>query len=411
MVATLTTVSSLTKEVYEGQLQDQLQSEVIGLARIEKTSRGVVSDVGGKYVTFPIRVRRNQGIGYRQEMEQLQAGGQQGYASVRVGLKYGYGRVRLSGQMMELAESNEQAFANAMDEEMQGLKDDVRKDCARVFYGTGQGILAYTNAAGAASAAFTATLSGASAVPWTQYLEVGQVVDIVTPGTGAVKSAGRTITAINVATGVVTLDAVATWAIGDVLVRTGNGPVSATVNREPTGLSSIVTSAGTLFNIDPAVEPQWAGTVDGNAGVNRALSETLMISLVDAARQKGGHTSVIFTDLATRRSYFNLLQQQRRFTGTQEFSGGFKGLAFAAGESGDIPVVVDVDAPPNRMWGLDEDKLTVYRDKPWYFMNADGSTWKWVNDYDAYEAVLKQYWELGTNKRNAHWQLQDITGS
>ena len=62
MVATLTTVTALTKEVYEGQIQDQLQSEVTGIKRLESTSRGVESTVGGKYVTFPIRVRRNQGI-------------------------------------------------------------------------------------------------------------------------------------------------------------------------------------------------------------------------------------------------------------------------------------------------------------------------------------------------------------
>jgi len=410
MVATLTTVTALTKEVYEGQIQDQLQSEVVGIKRLESTSRGVESTVGGKYVTFPIRVRRNQGIGYRQENEQLQAGGQQGYASVRVGLKYGYGRVRITGQTMELADTNVQSFANALDEEMTGLKNDVAKDTSRQFYGTGQGVLAYTNAAGAASASFTATLSGTSATPWTQYLEVGQIVDIVTPGNGTVKASGLTISAINVTTGVVTLSSTATWAIGDALVRTGNGPVSSTVNREVTGLGSIVTNSGALFNVDPAVEPTWAATVDSNGGANRALSETLMIANVDAARVKGGKTSVIFSGLGVRRSYFNLLQQQRRFTGIQEFSGGFKGLAFAAGTD-DIPVVVDVDAPPNRMFGLDESALTIYRDKPWYFMNADGSIWKWVHDFDAFEAVLKQYWEIGTNRRNAHWVIQDITES
>lgn len=410
MVATLTTVTALTKEIYEGTIQDQLQNEVVGLKRIESTSRGVESNVGGKYVTFPIRVRRNAGIGYRQENEQLQAGGQQGYASVRVGLKYGYGRVRITGQTMELAESNAQAFANAMDEEMDGLKNDVQKDTSRQFYGTGQGVLAYTNAAGAASATFMATLSAASATVWTQYLEVGQIVDIVTPGSGTVKASGLTVNAVNTATGAVTLSSTATWAAGDTLVRTGNGPVSSTINREITGLGSVVTNSGALFNVDPAVEPQWAATIDSNAGTNRALSETLMIANVDNARAKGGKTSVIFTSLGVRRSYFNLLQQQRRFTQVQEFAGGFKGLAFSAGTD-DIPVVVDVDAPPNRMWGLDESSLTVYREKPWYFMNADGSVWKWVHDFDAFEAVLKQYWELGTNRRNANFQIQDITES
>jgi hypothetical protein len=127
MPASLTTVNSITKEIYTGKIQTQLQNETVAIKRIERSSEGVTSEVGGKYVTFPIKVTRNSGIGYRNELEQLQAGGQQGYSSVRVGLKYGYGRVRLSGQLMDLADSNTQAFASAMDEEMNGLKEDIQK--------------------------------------------------------------------------------------------------------------------------------------------------------------------------------------------------------------------------------------------------------------------------------------------
>ena len=71
MPSTLTTVNTITKEVYQGTIQDQLQNETVGLKRIERTSEGVESQVGGKYVTFPIRVRRNQGIGSRNELEAL----------------------------------------------------------------------------------------------------------------------------------------------------------------------------------------------------------------------------------------------------------------------------------------------------------------------------------------------------
>jgi hypothetical protein len=381
---------------------DQLNNEVIGLRRIEKTSEGVSSDTGGRYVRFPVRVRRNQGLGYRQELEQLMTGGQQGYAAAQIGLKFGYGRLRLSGQVMELAESNEQAFVNAMEEEVDGLKSDVAKDCARIFYGDATGALAVTTAVATANQVTVAS---------TQYLEVGQVIDIVSPA-GVVRGANRNITAINTATGVVTYDGadILTDAIGDFLVRTGSGPVSATVFREPNGLKSIVTATGALYNIDPATEPTWAATVDAAGGVPRPLSEVLMIANVHKARTLGGNTSVIFTSLGVQRSYFNLLVQQRRFTGTKEFEGGFQGLAFSAGK-GEIPVVEDIDAPPSTMWGLDEKTLKVYRDQPWHFPQADGSMWKWVHDFDAWETLLRQYWEIGVKKRNANWKLADITES
>lgn len=398
MPGSLTTAAAILKEIYEPGLVEQLNTEVVGVRRIEKTSDGVYSDVGGRYVRFPVRVRRNQGIGYRQELEQLQAGGQQGYAAAQINLGYGYGRLRLSGQLMDLAESNEQAFVNAMDEEVSGLKDDVLKDTNRIFYGNGTGQLAVVTADGVN----TVTVSS------TQYLEVGQIIDVVTAA-GAVKFSNRNITAINTSTGVVTYDgADGTAVAGDILVRTGNGPVSASVFREPNGLKNIVATSGALYNIDPATEPVWAANVDSNGGSPRPLSETLMISMVHAARTKGGTTSVIFNGLGVSRSYFNLLTAQRRFTGTKQFDGGFEGLAFSAGK-GDIPVVEDVDCPNNTMYGLDEKTIKLYRDKPWYFPQPDGSMWKWVHDYDAWETLLKQYWQLGVKKRNANWRIEDIT--
>lgn len=400
MPGSLTTAAALLKEIYEPGLVEQLNTEVVGLRRIEKTADGVSSDVGGRYVRFPVRVRRNQGQGYRQELEQLPAGGQQGYAVAQVGLKFGYGRLRLSGQLMELAETNEQAFVNAMEEEVDGLKNDVLKDCNRIFYGDGTGTLAVVTADGVN----TVTVSN------TQWLEVGQIIDVVTT-TGTVKAANRNITAINTSTGVVTYDgADATAVAGDIVVRQGSGPVSASVMREPNGLKSIVTNTGALYNIDPSTEPVWAATVDANGGTNRPISEALMIAQVHAARSKGGKTSVIFSGLGVMRSYFNLLQQQRRFTNTKEFTGGFEGLAFVAG-GGEIPVVEDTDAPTNTMYGIDESSIKVYRDKPWHFANVDGNMWKWVHDYDAWETLLRQYWEIGVKKRNANWVIRDITES
>ena len=393
MPASLSTVDKITKEIYQGKIRAQLSEEAVGYKRIEQTNEGVTSEVGGKYVTFPIRVRRNHGIGYRNELEILPAAGQQGYASVRVGLKYGYGRVRLTGQLVELADSNTQAFASAMDLEMTGLKNDLQKDVNRVFYGDGLGTLATVTADGVN----TATVNN------TKFIEVGAQIDIVAPG-GAVRASNRQVTAVNSSTKTITYDGAdvsATVAAGDLITRTGN------YGREPNGLASLVTDTGTLFNVDPAVEPVWKAVVRSNSGTNRALSEGLMIEATDAVRVNGGRTSLILVGLGVRRAYFNLLSQQRRYPSTTNFEGGFTGLAFNNGR--EIPVIEDPDAPDNTMYGLDEDSFKIYRNEAWSWMNRDGGIWKWVHDYDAYEAILHQYWELGLNRRNANFVIKDIT--
>lgn len=392
MPATMTTVEAITKEIYQGDIQSQVHSETVALKRIERSGNGVRSEVGGKYVVFPIKTRRNHGIGSRNELEQLPRAGQQGFARGTVSLKYDYGRVRVSGQVMDLADTNAQAFSDAMDLEMSGLKDDLLKNANRQVYGTNLGTLATVTADGAN----TVTVDSV------KYLEVGMQIDIVDPANGAATAADRQITAINEDTKVVTYNGADAVAVaGNILVRQGNW------NREVTGLAALVTSTGALFGIDPATEPLWKATVDANGGTTRPLSESLMINMTDKVRSKGGKTSLILTSLGVRRAYFNLLKTERRFTNTKDFEGGFTGLAFHNGR--EIPVIEDLDAPDNTMYFLDESKITVYQDHDWEWMNRDGSTWKWVTDYDAYEAVINKYWEIGTNQRNAHAVAKDIT--
>ena len=395
MGATLTTVNTITKEVYGPRIVNQMESEVILTKRIEKTSQGTESNTGGKYVTFPLKVRRNSGIGYRNELEQLQNAGQQGWASVRVPLRYGYGRVNLSGQTIDLVEENYQAFASAITEEMSGLKDDLLKDTNRILWGNGLGVLGTIDGAGTLTVLSVGT--NADAV---KYFDMDMVVDVLDTTGVTVKAAGRTITAINESTGDVTISGAAVAVVvGDIITRAGN------YGREPQGITSLVSnSTASLFNLSSTTEPLWSSYVDATGG---ALSESRMIATCDALRTKGGRPSVIMTDLGSRRAYFNLLTTQRRFTGTKTFEGGFQGLVFNYED--EIPVVTDVDAPAQKMWFLKEDTFKIYRLRPWDWESRDGSIWARVKDYDAYEAFMKQYWEFAIERRNVNGVMTGIT--
>lgn len=396
MGATLTTATNILKEIYEPRIREQLQNWLKTSKRIEQTSEGVTSEVGGKYVVFPVHVKRNHGIGARLEMEQLPVAQNQGYARAQVLLSYQYGAVRLSGQSMELAQSNFQAFASVLDEEVNGIQRDLAKDFNRQVYGTSVGALATITGANAA-AVIPATN--------TQYLEVGMLVDVYDATGVTLKTAvgGVTITAITKNTNftVSTAPGVATVNT-DIVVRQGS------LNREIIGLAQIVDDTAPLFNINPATEPLWKSVINSNAGVNRALSEGLMIKMVDDVYTNGGNTTAIFTTLGVRRAYFNLLTQQRRYCDTKDFEGGFKGLAFAT-DNGEIPVITDVDCQPNRMYFINEKELKIYRESDWSFMDRDGSKWQRVIGFDAYDATLYKYCQLGTHRRNSHGKIMDIT--
>lgn len=398
----MATVDNILKEVYEEGINDQLQSDITALKRIERSSEGVTHEVGGKYVRFPIRTKRNHGIGSRNEREALPIARSQGYESAQVKLKYQYGALELTGQTFELADKNFQAFASALEQEVSGLKEGLRKDQARQVYGTNKGVMATSTAIGTTT---TLVMTNANA----QYLEEGMFVDIFTSA-DAVRVADVEITAISNTSTTTTVTfspaAGAATAVGDYVVRDNS------LNKELTGFSQIVNDTGVLYGIDPATVGVWKATKAANGGTLRPISEGLMIETSDKIRRKGGGVPTVgFTSLGVRRAYFALLSQQRRMTNTQKFEGGFEGLAFTV-DGNEIPIVADVDCPANKMFFINEKEIKLYNAGDWSFMDRDGSKWQRVmsaaGNFDAYQAMMYQYQEIGTHRRNAHAVIEDL---
>jgi hypothetical protein len=404
MATNLASITPYLKEVYTGKIREQLNQEITALKRITRSTSGVTNETGGRYVTFPVHTRRNSGIGSRLEGEALPTPGQQGTAAARVGLKYGYSGVQLSGQSISLSDTDSKAFAKAVDFEMSGLKNDIKKDMNRQIYGNGDGTIGVVK-----------TVVTSTTIPVTdaRLFQIGEVVDLITlPST--VVQAARTVNSIDLTTGANTVTvsgAAITTVVGQIFARNGSGP-SASGNRELTGLNAIISTTGVLYNIDPAVEPEWTSEVNSNAGTPRALSEGLMTQMADRVRTRGGTTSVILQSLGTRRAYANLLMQQRQVVNEQKFTGGFSGLAFVT-DKGEIPVVADVDAPLSTQYFVNEDTLTYYHDEDWHFLDRNGSMWQQVRDtngdYDAWYARMIEYHELGCDTRNSNGKITDLT--
>lgn len=340
-------------------------------------------------------------------MEALPNPKTQDYRSSQLKMSYGYGAIQLSGQAFELAENNAQAFATVLDQEMEGIKEGLRKETNRQAYGTSQGVLAIA-ASGSTTTFVTSTLAGL------QYLEIGMFVDLYnstsTVVTPVLVTANAQITDINTTTLTVTLTTVGAVGAGFFLTRTGSH------QKEPVGFEQIVAGlastatalgngAGALYNITHGT---WTGNMDTTAG---AISEGRMLNMVDTIRTRGGKTTVVLTSLGVRRAYANLLEQQRRYVNTTEFKGGFSGIAFTT-DAGDIPIVADFDCQAGRMYFLNEKEIKIYRASDWGWMNRDGNLWQRLIDssgeYDAYRARLFSYWQIGTHRRNSQGLITSI---
>jgi hypothetical protein len=403
MPATLATVNGILKEVYEGGVTDQLDENAIAIKRIEKSSEGIFSTPGGKYVVFPLHTQRNSGISYRAESAQLGPAGQQGYAQAQERLKYGYGRIKITGPTIALADSNPKSFINALDGEMNGLKKDLTKDCNRIAWGNSASFASSGKTGGITVLSAPSAASTTVTAP-TQLLQVGEYIDITASATGVPTgpNTGRTIVSITSPTAFV-VDAVVTASAGDIVVRNGN------TDNEPYGLAQLVDDAGTLHGINSgtAGNEYWRSIDDG---ATTALTELVVIKMMDDIKQKsGGKPSVLFSSLGVRRTYFNLLTSLRRYNEPKQWDGGLVGLAFMY--EGDLPFIADPDQPPKSLYAVQESEVMIYRDKPWYWEDIDGSVLKYVHDYDVFEALMKQYWQIVTHKRGAHGRFTNLTES
>ena len=413
MSATLSTLDNILKEYYLGPVAEQLNNEVLLLNRLESRSEDLV----GKYAYVPLHYGRSGGIGAVGENAALPDAGYQQYYRAKYDLKYLYGRVRVTGPSMAKTKNEAGAFLQALKSELDGLRNDLRKDLARQVYGDGSAVIAQAAASSAVSGSVI-TLASAEAIKKGQ-LYPNMKVDIFAYSTNAkASSVTTTITAVNAATPSITVADATGVADGDYIARAG--AVAAQLNNatgsrsnEIDGLSRIVsTSAQDLGEVAVATYGWWdnkrlAPDFDPEvAGSQTALSLDLIQKAMNTIRLEGANPSAIITTLGIQREFYNLLQQDVQYIdpASLSYAAGFKTLSYNG-----MPLIADIDAPYGRMYVLDESTMKVFSDQDGHFLDADGQTLRQVSDRDAFEAIMVRYMNIGATKRNNQMVISGIT--
>jgi hypothetical protein len=395
--ATLTTLSNILKDFYLPPVVEQLNNEVLLFQRLESRSE----DLFGKQAIVPVHTARNGGIGPAAEGAALPSAGSQSYQRAIYDLKYFYGRVGVTGPSIAKTSSEAGAFLRALKSELDGIRNDLKKDVARQAYGSGlgNGLIAKC---GTTTAANVVVLSSAESVK-TGHLCVGMVVDIGTaPGATSVATA-RNITAVDTTNGTITIDGAAvTTSSSHFVARSGAGA------NEMLGVTEFVNATANVAvgGLDPSVAGNsvWDNPRLMNGGTPRAISLDLIAQAAAQSRAQGGETSLMIGSLAMERAIFLLLQSQVRYSDPDKLDGGFKAIEVMG-----KPFVADIDAPWGRINFLDEKQIKVFRSRDWHFLDEDGLTLRQVSGYDKWEAILAMYANVGPIRRNTSVVLGDLT--
>lgn len=400
MALNLTTADAALKEDYQTSIREQVNQKFMFLEQIEKNS----DDIEGRRAILSLHVTRNSGVGARAEGGTLPTAGEQGYTEERVPLRYNYGRIKLSGPVIAAMKSDKGSFTRAVDSESKGIVKDLRRDVNRQLFGTSNGVIA---TCGTTNTSVTVQLLAATSLVQMRQFEVGMVVDIGTVASPTTVASARTITAVDRTNKTITVNGatLSTTSGTHFVFRTGSGG-DGSAQKELTGMQTIVAGSGTVFNVNPATVPSWVSYVAASVG---SISDVKFESMIDNVSIEGGEVpNLIITTDGVRRAYSATLTSQKRFADSLELKGGFKALSVSAGGE-PVALTWDRDCPAQTAFVVNTSHFMQFQMSDWNFADDDGAVLSRVSGEDAFEAYLRKYHELATDKRNAHGIMTGIT--
>ena len=418
MPATLSTVDAILKDDYKEYL-DNLNNANFILSQVETRK----DTVQGRIARHAVHLGRSSGVGARAENGTLPTAGNQAFATVPVPVRYVYGRIQLSGPTIKQAVTDRGAFIDALDAEMEGIKNDAMKDVNRQLWGTSNGVIAQCGTTTSATTVVLASTTGSTALRQL-FFDGGMVVDIGTVASPTTVASARTITSVDETNKTIAISGAAvTTSSSHFVFRSGAGGASSNTGQpgdgqvELTGLQTIVDDTAVLHTINPSSQPKWKSYVNSNSGTNRSITETLITgSIMKTLTNSGKKPSLLVSAEGVNLAISNLLLSLKRNMEQTQLKGGYAGIQFyspsVSGKGDEAPTALyaDFDCPNNRLYGINPDVLVYHQvGDGFQFMDLDGAVMNRKPDVDAYEATLYAYGELACKQRNAHFVIKDIT--
>jgi len=450
IAAILSNYEQVLKTFYLPAIQEQLPQMNPLSDLIESGEK----DVSGKNATINCHYGRNTGVFARADGGSFGDPGYQKHITATVPMKYNYGRITFSGPTVAATRDQKGAYASVIDNEVTGLVKDLAREINRQLWGCGYGILGRWRSTGGDTSytlqkkyyGNTAGGDGFGSTFGAKYLkEFNHGVPVVLTTSGSTVTVA-TVDGTNIAVSAIAesddydtitcTNPAVTEAAGTFYVRPGNmatvTAASSTAGAgrlEMMGLRGIVTDenidniafydgtdrgmsalADPLQGLNSSTYAWWKAKVDSLSGGRysgqRALTFKLFDKMFDEVAEQAGEgygPDAIFTTRAIRREYKELAAADRRLINTMTLDGGWKAI-----EHNGIPLLVDSDAIDGEIYFLTLKDLYIYRMSDYQWMDKDGSIFSRLTGYDAYEAVLFRYAELGTTRRNVHGVIADV---
>jgi hypothetical protein len=396
----------LLKNVYEPLIQKQINDSVPLYERIKESTSEV--QVSGRGLTWAVdlgRVASFHALGEGDTLPTALVGTEEQATATP---KEAWGRVQFTKRVMAMSKSNQGAFANVVNRSMEKLTERAKENIGRQIIGnkvsgnTNTGILGAVNVAD--GAVTTLPIDTGSMY----HFFVGQTLAI---GTGAELAAGTpdataTVTAVDHSGNSVTIASTAVDN-NDLIVE---GTTSSNAyGSEITGLDFIVSDEDDGLYGVTGHSGTWSAYIDGNSGVDRNWSSSLMNKVGYGVKVRSGkHPEVIACHTLSMLEIPEELRQDVRYQ-AQELKGGFKrgALKWMIGDK-EAEIVTDDFVKLGQFLFLSPSDLRRGMTEPLGFLDDDGRNMLRVANTVSFEMIFGCIMELVAFRRDTHGKLEDI---
>ena len=349
------------------------------------------ADVVGKDVRKLVKYGVNGGIGAGSETGDLPAASQGDRVQFVSTLKNLYGTIEISDKALRASASNEGAFVNLLNDEMQSLIKSASFNFGRMLYGDGTGALGVVYEIEADNTLFIDDVKN--------FVE-GMIVDFTDDENNVIEDvAGRKVLSVDRVNRRIKVSG---SDITDLMPAGGAVYLHDCKGYELTGLKAIF-GDGELYGVDRTKTPIMKPYKKEEVG---EITENVIQTAMDMIEENSGSkVNFIVCSWGVKRALAEYFRQFKVAMPTIEFEGGFKAMSFNG-----IPVVADRFCPKGTMYLLNTDDFKIHQLCDWKWLEGeDGKILKQVPGKPVYTATLVKYAELMCERPNGQGMLSGIT--
>ncbi len=419
-------MSTLFKTTYEAGIKNQLNSSRPISRMFENQD---TRDWTGTSKKAKVRVNRNRGVYAANERGGKPGRGQQRLEELDLSMRYIYGGIELTEQLIKFSRSDASSVARAQRFEMEGLVDDLRVQSSFYMasgYGTGIRCLANGDPTTGVTQNVDAPGGVTGALNGARYLNVGDHVMWIDPALGTLQNATtREITAVNAAGTQFTVSAAihTDTEDNDQIIKAAAAGTTTIEDTDymhtPMGLLGLFddgTYLNNYFGISRTAFPIMRSYVLGSVGALSA--DVLMRAIHQVFQTSQGKPKFHWMHPSVLRSYITLTNSDRRYTagelmtpdaGTsaaKQTDESNTGLKF-----GNVPIHIDQDLPYGMWFGIDNRDCVRYVGDSGSWVDRDGNIFFRGSTVDTWEAEYRLWEQYVDFRPSRTFRLEGISAN